>query len=195
MCFTAAVLRPITRAPAYWPNAFRRFARYWIFVSWKAPALSLTATFLTTITEESAKAGPSHTCPCLPGDCGSMLLCAWWIHPTIVRDTSVPTQILALSPTLLSGSYLPRVLRKVGHMHQRMCREHGDLSANVLNDEPLADWDAKGVTWQAFEYAKPALAGGLSSRYVHQREVMIIHNRIMAVEHRPVWVTLVLIAV
>ena len=51
-------------------------------------------------------------------------------------------------------------------MHQRMCRQHGDLSANVLNDDPAADWDAKGVTWQAFEYAKPALAGGLSSRCV-----------------------------
>ena len=51
-------------------------------------------------------------------------------------------------------------------MHQRMCRQHGDLSANVLDDDPAADWDARGVTWQAFEYAKPALAGGLSSRCV-----------------------------
>lgn len=30
--------------------------------------------------------------------------------------------------------------------------------------DPAADWEAKGVTWQAFEYSKPALAGGLSSR-------------------------------
>ena len=56
------------------------------------------------------------------------------------------------------------MLDKIGHMHQRMCRQHGDLSANVRDNDPAADWDAKGVTWQAFEYAKPALAGGLSSR-------------------------------
>ena len=58
-------------------------------------------------------------------------------------------------------------------MHQRMCRQHGDLSANVLNGDPAADWDAKGVTWQAFEYAKPALARGLSSRCVQQQQNML----------------------
>jgi hypothetical protein len=40
----------------------------------------------------------------------------------------------------------------------------GDLSADVEN--PAEDWDAKGITYQAFEYAKPALAGGLSSRLI-----------------------------
>ena len=73
------------------------------------------------------------------------------------------------------GKGLSRVLSMVGHMHQRMAREFGgayihycagslllispspspDLSADV--PDPSADWDAKGVTWQAFEYAKPAL--------------------------------------
>ena len=62
------------------------------------------------------------------------------------------------------GEGLRRVLSLVGHTHQRMARQHGDLSADV--DDPLADWEAKGVTYQAFEYSKPALAGGLSSRVI-----------------------------
>ena len=59
------------------------------------------------------------------------------------------------------GEGLRRVLSLVGHTHQRMARQHGDLSADV--DDPVADWEAEGVTYQAFEYSKPALAGGLSA--------------------------------
>jgi len=32
--------------------------------------------------------------------------------------------------------------------------------------DPAADWDAKGVTWQAYEAMKPALQRGLSSRAI-----------------------------
>ena len=38
----------------------------------------------------------------------------------------------------------------------------GWLSTQVT--DPAVDWDAKGLTWQAFESMRPALAGGLSSR-------------------------------
>lgn len=62
------------------------------------------------------------------------------------------------------GAGLKRVLSKIGHMHQRMARQHGDLSADV--PDPAKDWEEKGVTFQAFEYAKPALVGGLSSRVI-----------------------------
>ena len=51
-----------------------------------------------------------------------------------------------------------------GHTHQRMAREHGDLSADVV--DPEKDWAEKGVTYQAFEAMKPAFAGGLSSRCI-----------------------------
>lgn len=63
---------------------------------------------------------------------------------------------------------------RVGHSHQRMARKHGDLSSDVgvhfqelgpLGDA-AADWDAKGVTWQAMEAMKPALQRGFSSRAV-----------------------------
>jgi len=50
----------------------------------------------------------------------------------------------------------------VGHAHVRMARMFGDLSAVV--EDPKADWEAGGVTWQMFKLMKPALAGGLSSR-------------------------------
>ena len=49
-------------------------------------------------------------------------------------------------------------------MHARMARQHGDLSADV--PDPVADWEAKGVTYQSFEYYKPALENGLSSRTI-----------------------------
>eukprot|EP01051_Picozoa_sp_SAG22_P003286 SAG22_NODE_158_length_16966_cov_26.252446_5_plen_456_part_00 len=64
-----------------------------------------------------------------------------------------------------SGPALAKVLARVGHTHQRMAREHGDLSADVPGD-PGQDWDEKGLTWQAMESMKPALKGGLSSRVV-----------------------------
>jgi hypothetical protein len=51
-----------------------------------------------------------------------------------------------------------------GHTHQRMAREHGDLSADV--EDPEKDWAEKGLTYQAFEAMKPAFVGGLSSRCV-----------------------------
>jgi hypothetical protein len=46
-----------------------------------------------------------------------------------------------------------------------MCRELGDLSADVPGD-PGDDWAKKGLTWQAFQSMIPALKGGLSSRAI-----------------------------
>jgi|GEM_PF-6750485 len=62
------------------------------------------------------------------------------------------------------GKHVERVLKHVNHAHVRMARQYGDLSAAVT--DPAADWDAKGVTWQAFQFMKPALANGLSSRTI-----------------------------
>jgi hypothetical protein len=46
-----------------------------------------------------------------------------------------------------------------------MARQHGDLSADV--PDPVKDWNEKGVTYQAFQYGRPAWdRGGLSSRAI-----------------------------
>ena len=47
------------------------------------------------------------------------------------------------------SKHLRTIYERVGHTHQRMCRELGDLSADV--PDPGADWSSKGLTWQAFE--------------------------------------------
>lgn len=60
------------------------------------------------------------------------------------------------------GKDVDRILALVGHTHVRMARKLGDLSAAVV--DPRADWEAAGVTWGMFEFMKPALEGGLSSR-------------------------------
>lgn len=46
----------------------------------------------------------------------------------------------------------------------RQARQYGDLSANV--EDPAADWDAGGPTWDAFSFSMPGLKGGLSSRVI-----------------------------
>jgi sugar phosphate isomerase/epimerase len=56
------------------------------------------------------------------------------------------------------------ILERMGHTHQRMCRGYGDLSANV--DNTYDDWKGYGVTWKAFDFSKPGLKGGLSSRVI-----------------------------
>ena len=56
------------------------------------------------------------------------------------------------------------ILERVNHLHVRMARKHGDLSANVK--KPKKDWKKRGLTWQAFEFTKPGLSGGLSSRVI-----------------------------
>ena len=66
---------------------------------------------------------------------------------------------------ITKGTGLAKVLGRVGHMHQRMARLHGDLSSDV--PEPITDWeDANGATRQAWEMAKRALRGGLTSRCI-----------------------------
>eukprot|EP01048_Picozoa_sp_COSAG05_P027504 COSAG05_NODE_8056_length_741_cov_0.671340_1_plen_182_part_01 len=62
------------------------------------------------------------------------------------------------------GSALEKILSRVGHTHQRMAREHGDLSADVADPEQdLAD---KGLTYQAFESMRSSFKNGLSSRCI-----------------------------
>eukprot|EP00747_Dinoflagellata_sp_TGD_P063006 gnl/TRDRNA2_/TRDRNA2_153271_c0_seq4.p1 gnl/TRDRNA2_/TRDRNA2_153271_c0~~gnl/TRDRNA2_/TRDRNA2_153271_c0_seq4.p1 ORF type:complete len:330 (+),score=65.97 gnl/TRDRNA2_/TRDRNA2_153271_c0_seq4:1237-2226(+) len=69
------------------------------------------------------------------------------------------------------GKHFDRIMNRVGHCHIRMCRVHGDLSAEPgihfgsigPAGEPAPDWDAEGVTWQAVKAMKPALERGLSS--------------------------------
>ncbi len=62
------------------------------------------------------------------------------------------------------GRYVEKIQKHMGHAHVRMARKYGDLSAGV--EDPKADWEAKGVTWQAFEIHKGGLDGGLSSRTI-----------------------------
>lgn len=45
-----------------------------------------------------------------------------------------------------------------------MCRCYGDLSVNV--PKPQDDWNSRGVTWTAFDWSRPGLEGGLSSRVI-----------------------------
>ncbi|MEX0776056.1 MAG: hypothetical protein WD042_10140 [Phycisphaeraceae bacterium] len=62
------------------------------------------------------------------------------------------------------GRLVEKVLHHVGHTHVRMARMYGDLSAAV--DDPKADWQSKGVTWGLFQFMKPCLAAGFSSRVI-----------------------------
>lgn len=62
------------------------------------------------------------------------------------------------------GSALEKILSRVGHTHQRMAREHGDLSADV--SDPEQDWTDKGLTYQAFESMRSSFKNGLSSRCI-----------------------------
>jgi len=72
------------------------------------------------------------------------------------------------------GAHFERIMERVGHTHQRMARKHGDLSSDVgvhmdtigKVGDPVTDWDAKGVTWQAMQAMSPALQKGLSSRVI-----------------------------
>ena len=62
------------------------------------------------------------------------------------------------------GEYVDTVFKHIGHTHVRMARVHGDISAEV--EDPKADWQQGGVTWEAFKFMKPALESGLSSRSI-----------------------------
>lgn len=65
---------------------------------------------------------------------------------------------------LTRGRYLNTILQRVGHTHQRMARQLGDLSSDV--EDPKKDWETQGLTWQAMQSMLPALKGGLSSRCI-----------------------------
>lgn len=86
-----------------------------------------------------------------------------------IIDVAVPFEINAdishyVYRGIKKGPALQKILERVGHTHQRMAREHGDLSADV--PDPEKDWASKGLTWQAFEAMRPCFKGGLSSRCV-----------------------------
>ena len=66
--------------------------------------------------------------------------------------------------SITQGKYVEKILEHVSHTHVRMARKHGDLSAVV--EDPKADWEQRGVTWQMFKLMQPALARGLSSRAI-----------------------------
>lgn len=70
---------------------------------------------------------------------------------------------------IIQGEPLHAIYHWMGHSHVRLCRVHGDLSAEVLH--PEVDWHVQdelgthvGLTWQAFRMMMPGLSGGLSSR-------------------------------
>eukprot|EP00755_Sulcionema_specki_P025362 Sspe_Gene.83144::Locus_54531_Transcript_1_1_Confidence_1.000_Length_500::g.83144::m.83144 len=65
---------------------------------------------------------------------------------------------------ILKGKTLERCLQRVNHLHVRMARIYGDLSVGV--EDPAADWDNHGVTWQWFNYGIPCFKGGLTSRTI-----------------------------
>jgi sugar phosphate isomerase/epimerase len=60
------------------------------------------------------------------------------------------------------GPNVARVIDSLGHAHLRLAKSLGDLSAWI--EDPKADWQSKGVTWQLFQFMLPALRKGLSSR-------------------------------
>ena len=62
------------------------------------------------------------------------------------------------------GKHVNRILDLVSHSHVRFARQYGDLSAEV--NDPKADWENKGVTWQLFNFMKRTLKLGLSSRTI-----------------------------
>lgn len=67
-----------------------------------------------------------------------------------------------------TGRYLNRILGRVGHTHQRMCRGFGDLSADIANGDVKSDWEQKGLTYAAWQAMATALSQerGLSSRTI-----------------------------
>lgn len=69
-----------------------------------------------------------------------------------------------LARGILKGKYVDKIQKHMGHAHVRMARKYGDLSAAV--EDPKADWEAQGVTWQSFEMHRGGLEGGLSSRTI-----------------------------
>lgn len=69
-----------------------------------------------------------------------------------------------LARGITQGHHVEKVLKHMGHTHVRLARKYGDLSA--VCDDPKADWEAKGVTWQIFQLMMGGLAGGLSSRTI-----------------------------
>jgi len=69
------------------------------------------------------------------------------------------------------GQGIERVLARVVHMHQRMCRAFGDLSADVPS--PGEDWEGQGGDAQALggaEFAATRLAWEMAARALRRGE-------------------------
>lgn len=62
------------------------------------------------------------------------------------------------------GSAVDRLVKAGGHTHTRLSRKTGDLSA--LQPDPARDWANKGDTWRLFQFMKPMLRQGLTSRVI-----------------------------
>lgn len=69
-----------------------------------------------------------------------------------------------LARGFVRGTHVENVLDHMGHTHVRMARQLGDLSAVV--EDPAADWQQEGVTWQMFRFMMRGFKGGLSSRTI-----------------------------
>ena len=52
-----------------------------------------------------------------------------------------------------------------GHVARVVSLQLLDLLTAVV-DDPAQDWDDGGMTFRAFEFSKPGLRGGLSSRVI-----------------------------
>ena len=65
-----------------------------------------------------------------------------------------------------NGESVDNIFERVNHMHQRMARMHGDT--DVFVDDPIRDWNEKGVTYIAFDMSARVLknSNGLSSRTI-----------------------------
>ena len=65
-----------------------------------------------------------------------------------------------------SGESVDNIFERVNHMHQSMARMHGDM--DVFVDDPISDWNEKGVTYIAFDMSARVLknGSGLSSRTI-----------------------------
>ena len=65
-----------------------------------------------------------------------------------------------------SGESVDNIFERVNHMHQGMARINGDI--DVFVNDPINDWNLKGVTYIAFDMSARVLknGNGLSSRTI-----------------------------
>jgi hypothetical protein len=62
--------------------------------------------------------------------------CAFACLRACVLACRVPACAVWVGVVHIPHRFLPRILGKVGHMHQRMARQHGNAAASLLNSSP-----------------------------------------------------------